>query len=86
MNDIPKARRELNPRITRPNAVGVISNVHQRGFGFIIFAQRRIWFHLQDSDGTVFQPNDKVSFDLGVDSQGRPRGFNVKLVLPETQS
>jgi hypothetical protein len=79
MNDTLKARYELNPIIAVPNALGIICNVHPRGFGFITFAGHRIWFHLKDSDGTAFQPGDSVSFALGQDSQGRPRGFNVKL-------
>jgi len=85
MNNFSKARPEPHPTITVPNALGVISNIHARGFGFISYQNpdserpTRIWFHLMDSDGTVFLPNDPVVFDLGTDSEDRPRGYNVKL-------
>jgi hypothetical protein len=76
MNDIPQC-------IT--DAVGTIGSIHPRGFGFVVFTtgsgrKIRIYFHLTDSDGTAFEPNDKVCFDLGVDSQNRPRAYNVRFV------
>jgi hypothetical protein len=73
------------PNITIANAVGTIGSIHPRGFGFVVFTaesghKTRIWFHLKDTDGTEFELRDKVSFDMGIDSQQRTRAFNVRLI------
>ena len=67
------------------NSVGTIGSLHPKAFGFIVFItgsgrRIRIYFHRADSDATDFQVGDKVSFDIGIDSQNRPRAYNVKFI------
>ncbi len=75
------------------NSVGVVSNVHDRGFGFIIFTTEsgrrlRIYFHQSDTvDHADVQAGDTVSFNIGIDGQRRPRAFHVKFITsPEAAS
>ena len=67
------------------NTTGTIASLHSKGFGFLIFTtsagrQVRIYFHLADSDGTQFGLGDRVCFDLGLDTSGRTRAYNVKFI------